>query len=149
MLRDTKNTLWRERVEFIRKGVDEATMQTVLQRIGENRLEDALRATVLRRTDGRRRGPVLRVFSGGGRNAKIEERMNDLARNAAPYVHEILIRAGTCGLTWGGMLWRLINALRSLQIKTPWVKKGLDCVPLTGEPLGSISDKLLVIESGV
>jgi DNA-binding transcriptional regulator LsrR (DeoR family) len=137
MLRDTKDKYWRERFEFIRDDVDDATLQTVLQRIGENKLADALCATVRRRSGGSRRGPILSVFSGGGRTLKIEERMAEFARNAAPCVQRILVRAGTCGLTWGGMLWQLINALRSLQMRAPWTNKNIDCVPLTGEPLGS------------
>ena len=137
MLRTTKDKYWRESAEFMRADLDEATMHTVLQRIGENKLADALRATVQRRTGGRRRGPVLSVFSGGREKAPIEVRMAEFAKNAAPHVREILMGARICGLTWGGMLWHLTNALRSLQIPTPWTHT-IDCIPLTGEPLGSI-----------
>src|ERR1039457_4842826 len=103
MLRTTKDKYWRESAEFMRADLDEATMHTVLQRIGENKLADALRATVQRRTGGRRRGPVLSVFSAGREKAPIEVRMAEFAKNAAPHVREILMGARICGLTWGGM----------------------------------------------
>jgi predicted transcriptional regulator len=137
ILAKTKGTYWREHAEFVRGDLDEATMQTVLQRIGKNKLAEAVSAEVRKRTGGRRQGPILRVFSGGKRNASDRDRMAELGKNAAPYVRELLMRCRSGGLTWGRMLWHVINALRGLQITSPWAVHEIDCIPLSGEPLGN------------
>jgi|HubBroStandDraft_6_1064221.scaffolds.fasta_scaffold262730_1 DNA-binding transcriptional regulator LsrR (DeoR family) len=136
LLANTIGKYWREQAEFIQGDVDEATMHVVLQRIGKNKLAEALTATVQQRSN-RKRGPTLRVFSGGSLNATDRERTEEFGRRAAPYVQELLTRSRNCGLTWGRMLWHLVNSLRSSQVGNPWSSHQIDFVPLSGEPLGN------------
>lgn len=136
MLAETKGKFWREDVQFLRDAVDEATLQTVLQRVGKNKLASALSAVVRERFGDYRRGPVLRVFSGGDRDASDRDRMAEFSRRAAAYVRELLMRCRNCGVTWGSMLWHLTNSLSALQAG-PWAANPIDFVPLSGEPLGN------------
>lgn len=136
MLRETKGKYWFHSTKFLSDSLDDATLQTVLQRIGKNKLAEAISAEVLRRSGGRRRGPVLRVFSAGSRNATDWERMAALSRNAAPHVWELLLQSRSCGVTWGSMLWNLVSTLRGLTLARPSPPRQIDCIPLSGEPLG-------------
>lgn len=137
LLTETKERYWRERVEFLGDGIDEATLQTVLQRVGKNKLAEALSSLARQGSGPVSRGPILRVFSGGGKNASDRERMAEFGRRSAPYIRELLIRCRTCGLTWGSMLWQVVNAVRSLRIEPPWAAEPIHFIPLSGEPLGN------------
>jgi DNA-binding transcriptional regulator LsrR (DeoR family) len=133
MLAKAKNLYWREEVTFLRDKIDAQTSRELLDRIGRNDL--ARRLSELSQRHASRPGPVLRVF-GGEKGANDKARSFQFAREAAPYVKGLLERAGTCGVTWGGMLGHVLEALRTLAIPAPWKQPNLEIVPLCGEPLG-------------
>lgn len=134
MLEETKDVYWRERTEFISDGLDRAKMHTVLQRVGKNKLTEAISEEVGRRFGKAKQAPVLRVFSSGRKNAPSEQ-VAEFAKNSASYVLELLLRSRSCGLTWGGVLWHLMNALGGLTVNADG--RTIECIPLSGEPLGN------------
>ncbi len=133
MLNETRGKYWREHVEFLQENVDAATLQTLQQRVGKNKLAEGLRYLASQGSGPVRRGPELRVFSGGGEGGSPAE----FTRHAAPSVRELLIRCRICGVTWGNMLWNLTNSIRAANTPAPWTEHPIDFVPLSGEPLGN------------
>jgi DNA-binding transcriptional regulator LsrR (DeoR family) len=80
-------------------------------------------------------GPSVRVFPSGADVSEGET--GEFARYAAQSVRQLLLRADNCGVTWGQMLWKLVSALRELNLPSPWRKQQqIEIVPLSGEPLG-------------
>jgi DNA-binding transcriptional regulator LsrR (DeoR family) len=67
------------------------------------------------------------------------DRMPEFARQAAPYLRELILRSQTCGVTWGGMLSSLVDAFRAFS-PGPWLTAGkfIRFLPLCGEPLGNL-----------
>jgi hypothetical protein len=63
MLTETRDKHWREHIELLRTGIDDATLQTVLQRIRKNKLAEALISLASEGSGPVQRGPVLRVVS--------------------------------------------------------------------------------------
>jgi DNA-binding transcriptional regulator LsrR (DeoR family) len=121
----------RKEVRFISESVSEQEMRGVLQRAGRRDLSAHLEALVRTEQPGRR-GPVLRVFqsdSGGG--------LSGFMRQVASYLRQLLARSEICGITWGGMLWHVLKALRDSPSPAPWAPHRIRFVPLCGEPLGN------------
>jgi len=138
----------REEVRFLEENVPQADMQRVRQRIGRKKLQDSL--DQLAKRNGQTRTASLRVFECGP-GADIE-RIRRLGEFAAPHVKGLLVHARACGLTWGGMLASLLAGLRNLHSPAPWAKGEIQCLPLTGEPLGqdpvNFSSSSLAFELG-
>ena len=143
----------REELHFIDESIDAATMFEIHKRIHRKELGDRL--AKLSEHYANNRGPILRVFSVSGQNLEDRSaRMVAFARQAVPYIRGLIMRSATCGVTWGGMLWSLVQAFRSLPVHTPWRDPGksIDVNPLCGEPLGNVptsySSSILADELG-
>jgi DNA-binding transcriptional regulator LsrR (DeoR family) len=123
----------REEVHFAVENVSDEEMQKVRQRISRKGLQEQL--DLLAQQEGRSRKVFLRVFDcGPGSNDA--ERIRKLGEYAATHVRGLLVRARVCGLTWGGMLNSVVNGLRNLHAPAPWAAAEIQCIPLSGEPLG-------------
>lgn len=133
MLKEAKDTYYREQIQFIRESVNHDEHMQILERIGRNDLAERLSGLSQRHAN--RRGPLVRVFS-GDKGANEREKTAHFARQAAPYVKGLFDRASSCGVTWGGMLFNMVAALRALAVPPPWADRVLEIVPLSGEPLG-------------
>ena len=80
------------------------------------------------------RAPLLRVFPDDVPGMSLEQRRLEFRRQAAPHLKTLILRAKTCGLTWGGMLWNILESLRTTENRTPWINHGhIEFVPLCGE----------------
>jgi DNA-binding transcriptional regulator LsrR (DeoR family) len=84
---------------------------------------------------------MLRVFSGGRKNADDQERMAEFGKRAAPFVRELVDKCSTCGLTWGSTLWHVVNSIASsakdsADHRKGWADRRIEFIPLAGEPLG-------------
>lgn len=148
-----------EETRFLSERVAPALMEKVRNRASKSELAERLQRIAIR--NNQVRAPVLRVFNCDAPVNNVRERMNELGNRAAPYVRDLILRlsflpsrnphtcsaspqsafpAAICGLTWGGMLRSLVLGLRALNKPAPWWKKGatpVECVPLSGEPLGN------------
>jgi predicted transcriptional regulator len=150
-----EENLLREEVYFLEEKAGLATMEKVRELLFRKSLQDELERFAVRHNQ--RPAKAVRVFKcdSGTNEKKIKsdrERMARLAELAAPHVRGLLLRARVCGLTWGGMLASLVAELRNLHVRTPWQEQDIQCIPLTGEPLGndpvSYSSSSLAFELG-
>lgn len=135
LLADARSDYLREEVTFIRKNVPEPLMQRVLQRVARKGAGNRLR--LLPRQYGHAPFPEVRVFDCRAPASDAMARIEELGIQAAPYIKTLLTRSHYCGVTWGGMLRAVVSALGKLQIAPPWRKEELQCIPLSGEPLGN------------
>ena len=133
LLRAQQESVLRREVRFIQENADAKKLRLAFSRAHSHQLSATLEE--FSRHFAKRRGPYLRVFSGGGSKLTELQRRIEFRRQAAPYVKELILRARTCGLTWGGMLWNLLEALRSTPNPSPWTDHKIDFMPLCGEPL--------------
>jgi DNA-binding transcriptional regulator LsrR (DeoR family) len=149
LLKEARKTYLRQEVRFLHEKLAPETMKNVLHRASRNQLGDTLNRLALRNGV---RGPVLRVYSCHSPSKDIRQRMEELSRYAAPYIRDLILRAKVCGVTWGGMLSRVVPALRELSLASPWKTDRIDIIPLSGEPLGdnpnSYSSSTLAHELG-
>ena len=123
----------RTELTFLRKRVGPAMMRKVQQRLTHKPLLDKLNRLAERHDHSGKL--TLRVFC-CGHCRDDRARMEKLGEIAAPLVRTLLRRAGSCGLTWGGMLEAVVAALSALPYPTPWTREPIEFIPLSGEPLG-------------
>jgi DNA-binding transcriptional regulator LsrR (DeoR family) len=145
----------REEVRFLRENVPPEMMKRIVQHSTRHSLSKRLE--VIAQMSAGVRGPILRCFPCSTRPDLIMERMSELAHIAAPWIRGMILRCDSFGVTWGGMLSRVVVAQRSLSIAPPWRESPIEVVPLSGEPLGdtpttysssSIAHELGVIING-
>ena len=126
----------REELRFLHEALDEQTMRGVVQRTIHRRLAANLDVFCGRI---RRRTPVLRVFPSGSRDesaAGWNSRLETVARAAAPFVRDLLLRTAVAGVSWGHSVGTLSFAIRNLPAP-PRSDNPVRVVPLCGEPLGN------------
>ena len=155
LLAQARHKYLREEVRFLREEVPPDTMKRIIQRSTRHSLAKRLEA--IAQISAGVRGPVLRCFPCSTRPDLVIDRMSELARIAAPWIRDMIKRCDSFGVTWGGMLSRVVVAQRSLAVAPPWKKSIIEVVPLSGEPLGdtpttysssSIAHELGVIING-
>jgi DNA-binding transcriptional regulator LsrR (DeoR family) len=127
----------KEEIHFVSDTLDARTMFEIHQRISRKELDVQLAR--LSGHSSNSRGPLLRVFPVRDLEDRVI-RTAEFARQAAPYIRNLIGRSSNCGVTWGGMLWSLVQALRNLPTRTPWRGRQyvIDVIPLCGEPLGKM-----------
>ena len=134
LLAEAHKEYLQEELRFLSDKIPQELMGRVLQRIASKELTRDLE--LVAQHHGQRRGPLLRVFSCGPQT-DAETRIHELSRQAAPYVKALILRSHVCGVTWGGMLKGVVSSLRAIRVPAPWCEHTIDCVPLSGEPLGN------------
>lgn len=117
-------------LRFVHERITPQQHAQILEKV--SRKELAERLARLTPPHARHRPPILRVFL----SDSSEPGPAAFARQAAPYVRQLIARSQICGIAWGGMLWHLCNALRDLNLPAPWAAHDIRFVPLSGEPLG-------------
>ncbi len=118
------------------------------ERIPPGELEEVRRRVVWKEDEmmgkvGRRLGlaapPRLRIFSSGEGGHDTLTQMRVFARNAAPYLRELMrgCLSSGFGVTWGRMLHNVVDSLAAEGYPSPWAPNGavIDVVPLVGDPL--------------
>lgn len=155
LIRQARGNYLKEEVRFLREKVPPDTIKQILHRTSRHSL--ALRLDALAQSSAGVRGPVLRCFPCSAPPGRGMERMTELARLAAPWIREMVLRSNSFGVTWGGMLSRVVAAQRALSIAPPWKQPPVEVIPLSGEPLGdspttfsssSIAHELGIIVNG-
>src|SRR5271167_1442262 len=140
----------RYQVSFLHHKVSRNLMEKVRQRVTRQSLQDQLNR--MADCNGHGRTLFLRVFPCGPCRDD-RERMLKLGAAAALFIRQLLLRSKTCGLTWGGMLQRVVTGLRDLPFPPPWTKETIQFIPLSGEPLGreraSFSSSSLARDLGI
>jgi DNA-binding transcriptional regulator LsrR (DeoR family) len=128
----------REEVHFLKEQVDEETMERILTRTSRSQLGELLDRVA--KVNGQPRGPIVRVFSSGSRQATAadwEYRLKTFSQASAPYVKDLLLRSDVCGISWGQSLGHLVASLQGLPIPPPRADIPIRVIPLCGEPLGN------------
>jgi DNA-binding transcriptional regulator LsrR (DeoR family) len=120
-----------EKTDFVKDGVSDHLMLKVEDRIHQKERTENLLA-FLQSTPRR---PVLRIFACDAPVTDRAQRVEQLGKQAAPYLKTLLERSSKCGLTWGGMLRGTVSALSELPF--PSRTQAMECIPLSGEPLGN------------
>jgi len=123
----------REETQFLHKDIPAHVLQKVRDRINQKERKDKL-SSFLQRTPN---NPVLRIFSCDAPVSNPIKRVEQLSRQAAPYLKKLLERSQKCGLTWGGMLRGSVSALNEHPFPSREPSKMMECIPLSGEPLGN------------
>ena len=135
-LAEARNKYLREEIRFLENKLDSATLLRIRQRADRSSLCEMLSKAAQRYTKGP--GPIVRVFPSGSASADWDTRLAIFARNAAPYLRQLILRTRYCGLTWGKTVWSLVQACKDLAVPAPWSADGIEVVPLNGEPLGDL-----------
>jgi DNA-binding transcriptional regulator LsrR (DeoR family) len=130
---EARKEVLHEHVRFVRHNIPRRIMEKVRQRISPSDLQEQLDRLAV--SNGRGRKVSLRVFN-CGTLTNDEDRMQRLAELAAPVIRGLLLRAGSCGVTWGGMLKVAVSELRHLSFPPPGTNEIIRFIPLSGEPLG-------------
>lgn len=121
---------------FRKEMVDVETMNAIRQSAAVQQLAPMLDRFA--REHGQPRGPVVRVIQvTEAASADLTQRFTAFTNQAAPFVYSLLMRdtVETCGLAWGFMLWDLSISLRSMGYSSPWRRRPIRFMPLTGDPL--------------
>jgi DNA-binding transcriptional regulator LsrR (DeoR family) len=134
LLAQARKTYLQEEVRFLREKVPPETMKQIVQRSSRHSL--AIRLDGIARSAAGVRGPVLRCFPCSAPPDPAMERMTELSRLASSWIREMILRCTSFGVTWGGMLSRVVVAQRALSVAPPWKSAPIDVIPLSGEPLG-------------
>lgn len=136
-LAEARSEYLQEEIRFLENKLDPATLLRVRQRADRSALCEMLSKAAQKHTNGP--GPLVRVFSSGSASADWETRLAIFARNAAPYLRQLILRSRYCGLTWGKTVGNLVQACRDLALPAPWsADRTIEVVPLNGEPLGDL-----------
>lgn len=120
-----------EKTDFVKADVSDDLMLKVEDRIHQKERTERLLA-FLQSTPGR---PVLRIIDCDAPVTNRALRVEQLGKQAAPYLKKLFERSRKCGLTWGGMLRGTVSALSELPF--PSRAQDMECIPLSGEPLGN------------
>jgi DNA-binding transcriptional regulator LsrR (DeoR family) len=130
-----------EKPRFKREALAPDLLEDVMRAVGRRELLTSLDR--LARAHGNRRGPVVRVFplTGDREEQSLAVRFREFTRQAAPYIHSLINRPSVrlCGVTWGYMLFDLVNALRGIQaawkVEPVSLKsEQVQVIPLSGDP---------------
>jgi DNA-binding transcriptional regulator LsrR (DeoR family) len=136
LLKLARRDYLKEELRFLKEKVDQDTYRLILQRTDRKGLGGRLNEVAERAGC---KGPVLQVFSSGSKDpADLDRRLAEFSLKAAPYIKNLIVRANSCGLTWGKTLWNVVDALGNLGVPPPWCGHSVSIIPLTGEPLGEM-----------
>jgi DNA-binding transcriptional regulator LsrR (DeoR family) len=139
-----------EQCTFITSIVPPEVMKKVLLRKSRPDLQEQL--DQFAEKHGHSRKVSLRVFDCGPLTND-QARMERLAQLAVPVVRDLLLRARSCGITWGGMLKVVVSELRHLSFPPRKAEETIPFIPLSGEPLGkergSLSSSSLARDLGM
>jgi DNA-binding transcriptional regulator LsrR (DeoR family) len=137
LLAEAENLKYLERKpRFVVENVSHDELRKARQRAEQTKLRDKLGTL-----GASNRSLRLTVFPTSSTDASAEgmlQRMERFSQSAAPLVSDLLASVDSCGVTWGGTLAAVANALQATRGKPARETAPVKVVPLCGERFGNL-----------